>query len=140
MLKVAAALRAHVQDDRGNVFLKEEDWSFDPAAEPDLVELLKVECMPLHELLKDFSGYVGGLATHAPDEYPDWSYRSYVSEAAEVIRVWGEIRKRLTRNREDVTFIDAKLAEGLASFEKGQKDAGRAAMWEIYNLELQDLG
>jgi hypothetical protein len=139
MLKIAVALGAHVQDDRGNVFLKEEDWSFDPATEPELVELLKVDCKPLHELLRDFSGYVGGLATHAPDEYPDWSYRSYVNEAADALKVWGEIRKRLTRNRDEVAYIDAKLAEGLASLEKGEKEMGRAAMWEIYNMELRSL-
>jgi hypothetical protein len=93
----------------------------------------------LSELLVDFAGSVGGLATYAPDEYPPWSYRSYANESADALELWARIKMKLKRDKDSVTFIDAKLEEGLVSFENGEKAKGRAAMWEIYNLGLRDF-
>ena len=96
--------------------------------------------MALAELMDRFVGAVSGIGSDATDEYPDWSYRTFESERAEIAEVWPEIRAAVFKNHADtVAFVDAKLAESFAHFEARDKLRGRKAMWAIYNLPLTRL-
>jgi hypothetical protein len=93
----------------------------------------------LAELIDRFQGAVGGIGSNAPDEYPDWSYRTYESEKAEIAEIWPEIRAALASDSHTIAFIEEKLAESFAHFEAGRTELGRAAMWAIYNKKVGAL-
>ncbi|MFJ3055912.1 hypothetical protein [Herbaspirillum sp. NPDC087042] len=95
--------------------------------------------MSLTERLADFAGAVGGAATNAPDDYPEWSYATYETNMADIRQLWAEIFPKLKRDIEQAAFIDLKLLEAFAAFEAGEKDKGQLAMWDIYNLQVKKL-
>lgn len=95
--------------------------------------------MALMDLLADFAGAVSGAATHAPDDYPAWSYATYETDMADIKELWAEIRPRLKHNLEEARFIDAKVVEAFVAFEEGEKVKGQLAMWDIYNLQVKKL-
>jgi len=99
----------------------------------------KVYVAPLAELLDDFAGVVSGMASSAPDEYPEWSYDSYESQVADIQQLWSAIRPRLNRDLAEAAFVDQKLQEALQAFREERKDTGRNAMWAIYNLGVKEL-
>ena len=94
---------------------------------------------PLSELLADFAGVVSGMATHAPDEYPEWSYSTYENQVVDVQELWSVIRPQLKRDLEEAEFIEQKLHEALQAFRVEHKTNGRKAMWAIYNLGVKGL-
>jgi hypothetical protein len=95
--------------------------------------------MSLKERLSDFAGSVGGAATRAPDEYPEWSHMSYETHMADIKELWAEIRPQLRRDHEAAEFIDSKLQEMFEAFDAGEKDKGRDAAWAIYNIKAERL-
>lgn len=95
--------------------------------------------MPLSELLADFAGVVSGMATHAPDEYPEWRYGSYENHVADVQELWAAIQPRLKRDLEEAAFIDKKLKESLQAFRAERREEGRDALWAIYNVGVKEL-
>lgn len=95
--------------------------------------------MSLREKLDDFAGAVGRAGTDAPDEYPEWSYITYESNMADIRELWMEIRPKLKRDVDKALFIDNKLQEAFSAFDANEKEKGRDAMWDIYNLDLIDL-
>lgn len=95
--------------------------------------------MSLNERLKDFAGAIAGATTDPPDNYSEWSSWTYETHMADLKELWAEIRPQLKRDLELAQFIDAKLGEMFAAFDAGEKDAGRKAAWEIYNLKVDKL-
>ena len=95
--------------------------------------------MSLVERLTDFEGAVGGAAAHAPDGYPETSFRTYESNMADIRELWSEIKPRLRRDLGLARFVDEKLKEAFSAFEAGQKDIGQQAMWDIYNFGVKKL-
>lgn len=94
----------------------------------------------LKESLELFIENVGRAPIRAPDNYPDWDTGGYAAHRAELLRYWAEAKPQIKRDLDKVTFIDAKLAEALASFDKGQREPGQSLMFEIYNvLNLNEL-
>ena len=104
-----------------------------------LVGPLMSDAADLAEILRDLAGAIGSLATFAPNDYPEWSYQSYSSGAEDVKELWPRIRARLRVDIEAAAFIDKTLEKAFAAFDAGDKEEGRAAMWSIYNLNLQKL-
>lgn len=93
----------------------------------------------LSEKLADFSGAISSGATFAPDEYPEWGYVSYESNMSDIKEIWSEIRMKLKLDTEKIAFIERKLQDAFAAFDAGEKEKGRAALWAIYNLDVEDL-
>jgi len=94
--------------------------------------------MKVAGVVADFLGAVSGIATNGPDEYPDWSYRSFEKEKAEIEAVWPKIRAKLGDDTETIALVEAKIAESFAAFAAGDKERGRDAMWAIYNSKIRD--
>lgn len=94
--------------------------------------------MSLKERLEDFAGALT-VAVDAPDNYQFPEFQNYESNMADLKELWAEIRPQLKRDLEQVELIDAKLVEMRAAFDAGDKDAGRKAVWAIYNLKVEKL-
>ena len=90
--------------------------------------------MKLSEALKLFKEDVVGATVRAPDNYPEWDKLGYAHHRSELLRHWGEAKTRIVHDTDKVAFIDAKLAEALASFDRGERQPGQRLMFEIYNV------
>lgn len=88
----------------------------------------------LAETLMLFKDSVVMGTIDAPDKYPDWDTGGYRTHRANLVTLWSEIKPRIKRDLDKVAFIDAKLAEALASFDKGEREPGQSLMVEIYNV------
>ncbi len=96
--------------------------------------------MKRDEALKLFREEVVGATIRAPDNYPDWDKLGYAHHRSELLRYWSEAKPRIVRDLEKVAIIDDKLAEALASFDRGEREPGQSLMVQIYNiLNLQTL-
>ena len=93
--------------------------------------------MTLRERLSDFAGALAS-ATDAPDEYMPTGYVTYENNMADLKDLWSQIKPNL-KNARDVGFIDARLHEAFVAFEAGEKEKGRKAIWDIYNLDVKKL-
>lgn len=93
----------------------------------------------LSEKLLDFAGAISSAGTDAPDEYPEWSYRSFEADMSDIKELWSEIRPKLKQDVEKADFVDGKLQEAFAAFDAGEKEKGRKAMLAIYNLGIRTL-
>lgn len=101
--------------------------------------------MSLSEKLVLFAGGVL-LATRAPDGYSESQVElrgsmkgTYEDNKSTVLEDWAEIRPELKRDLDKVAFIDAKLTEGFDAFDRGDREVGKKAMFDIYNLQLRML-
>jgi len=92
--------------------------------------------MSLIEKLKDFVGSLA-CATRAPDAFDPTLYVTYESNMDDLRELWAEIRIRLNKDSDKVEFIDERLYQAFLSFEAGEKDTGRRAILDIYNLEVK---
>jgi hypothetical protein len=90
--------------------------------------------MKLTEALQLFKECVVGATIDAPDNYPEWNNLGYPHHRSELLRYWAEAKPRIVRDLDKVEFIDAKLAEALASFDQGDREPGQSLMFEIYNV------
>lgn len=95
--------------------------------------------MSLIERLKDLSGAVAAAASDAPDDYPEWSYHTYAGNMEDIMDLWAQIRPQRRRDASKIPWIDAKFQEPFDAFAAGEKEKGRQAMWDLYNLEIGDL-
>ena len=94
--------------------------------------------MALLETLNAFVGAIAVATTDAPDEYPSWS-DGYQAHMADLKGLWAKIRPQLKYNLDEAAFVDAKLQEMVNAFEAGNKAAGRAAAWSLYNADVGKL-
>ncbi len=91
------------------------------------------------EALSRFTEDVVRATIRAPDNYPDWSL-GYPHHRSELLRYWSEAKPRIVRDLDKVAIIDDKLAEALASFDRGEREPGQSLMVQIYNiLNLETL-
>lgn len=95
--------------------------------------------MSLRERLVDFSGSIAVATRDAPDDYAEWSYMTYESHMSDLRELWADIRPKLKRDLDKVEFIEQRLTDMFSAFESGEKEAGRKAAWDIYNLEVEKL-
>lgn len=94
--------------------------------------------MSLRDRLEDFVAALT-VAVDAPDNYQFPEFQNYESNMADLKELWAEIRPQLKRDLEHANFIDSKLVEMRAAFDAGDKDAGRKAVWAIYNRKVEKL-
>jgi hypothetical protein len=99
----------------------------------------------LSEKLMNFAGSVSA-ATDAPDAYPDFRVElsgdmetAYQINRQTVLDDWAEVRRLIKRDLDKVAIIDECLGIAFSAFDAGNKDLGRAKMFEIYNLGLRKL-
>lgn len=95
--------------------------------------------MTLKENLLSFSGSLSIATTDAPDDYPEWRYITYEIHMADLKELWSKIRPELTKDAHRIDFIDKKLQEAFAAFDAGEKKKGRDAVWELYNLKIENF-
>ena len=94
----------------------------------------------LSEALQLFKENVGRAPIRAPDNYPEWDTGGYAAHREELLSLWAQIKPRVRRDTDKVTVIDAKLAEAIACFDRGEREPGHRLMVEIYNvLNLDSL-
>ncbi len=105
--------------------------------------------MNLREKLLDLEGAAGGIATYAPDEYPEWDPRNYSISKPDIEELWAEIQPKLKRDLDKAQDVAQKIKEGfealdnyLANITRGEapdhklRERGRDAFWHIYNMHL----
>ena len=99
----------------------------------------------LSEKLMNFAGSVSA-ATDAPDAYPDFRVElsgdmetAYQINRQTVLDAWADARRLIKRDLDKVAIIDECLGIAFSAFDAGNKDLGRAKMFEIYNLGLRKL-
>lgn len=90
--------------------------------------------MRLAEALQLFQDNVVGGTINAPDNYPDWDAAGYTSHRADLLRTWAEAKSKIKHDLDKVALIDEKLAEALASFDRGEREPGQGLMVQIYNI------
>jgi hypothetical protein len=100
----------------------------------------------VRDMLDDFHGTVGALATDAPDEIPWFMAETYPQMREFLLQTWSEIKPKLKRDGEKINAIDRYLDEGFALFDQYEaaiargeapnhalREKGRNAFWAIYN-------
>jgi hypothetical protein len=95
--------------------------------------------MSLAEKLDHFTGEIAVATMNAPDDYPENLYSTYETNKAKALQLWSEIQPRLKRDLEKASFISQRLREGFEALDAGKKEAGRQAMWDIYNAHPDKL-
>jgi hypothetical protein len=106
----------------------------------------------LRDMLDDFHGLVGHLATYAPDNIPAHMSSNYFQLRDWLFEIWPRIKPRLKRDLDKVEIIDRHLTEGFAiidayqaALDRGEKpdpairEKGRNEFWAIYNSEPSKL-
>jgi hypothetical protein len=94
------------------------------------------------------SGGIGSLASHAPDEHPKVQSGNYEERKQWVNEFWILAKAQLKRSAEQISIVDAKLAEAFtllsayqAALDRGEtpdlaiRKKGRDLLWEIYNMK-----
>lgn len=95
--------------------------------------------MSLRDKLEDFAGSLASATDYPPNDYPEWSSWTYETHMADLKELWAEIREKLKRDQDKVSFIDQKLQEAFAAFDAGEKEKGVSAILAIYNLQVKKL-
>lgn len=90
--------------------------------------------MRRQEALQLFSDCVVGATVRAPDNYPEWDTGGYRFHRADLLSMWEIVRNGTQHDLDKVAFIDDRLAQALASFDRGERQPGQRLMFEIYNL------
>jgi hypothetical protein len=89
--------------------------------------------MSLRESLQTFRGYVVSGTINAPDYYPDW-HPGWQDHRSQLLKYWSDVKPRIKQDLDKVAFIDTKLEQALASFDRGEREPGQSLMCEIYNV------
>lgn len=64
---------------------------------------------------------------------------AYQMNKQAVLEDWEEVKGLLKRDTDKIPFIDERLHFAFSAFDEGKKEIGKAAMFEVYNLQLRKL-
>jgi hypothetical protein len=90
--------------------------------------------MTFTEALQLFKENVNGATSMAPDNYPQWDTAGWRSHRQDLLHYWSAVRSGLVEDAHWRTVIDDKLAQAVASFDRGEREPGQSLMVEVYNV------
>jgi len=87
----------------------------------------------------NFSSVIASMASHAPDEYPKWSYQNYETNKEMLEEDWGQLKQCFPQGSGLIRSVEIKLIEAIRNFDSGNKELARKILWDIYNNDLKKL-
>jgi hypothetical protein len=90
--------------------------------------------MTFAEALQLFKENVNGATSLAPDNYPEWDTAGWTTHRRDLLHYWSEVRPHIVHDTDRRDFIDDKLTQAVASFDRGEREPGQSLMVQVYNV------